>query len=429
MDSLLLFGFIFIFLFLNVPVAISLGLSLLVFISFSFDLVSLSWLVQGIFTSLDSFPLMAVPFFILAGAIMEQGGLSERLINFAGSMVGGIKSGLAIVMIISCYFFGAISGSGPATVAAIGGIMIPSMVKSGYTKQFSAALSANAGGLGVIVPPSIPMIVYCIASGVSVGDLFIAGFFPAVIVALALAVTSYFLLRNNKDIKVELDKKVRLKEILKATREAIWALLIPVIILGGIYGGVFTPTEAAVVTVVYALFISFVIYKELTVQKLIRALIESSELVGAILLLAAFATPLGRIFTMMKLPDTVAEFLTVISQSQIVILMLINIFLLIVGMFLDTLSSILILAPILLPVVTKLGIDPVHFGIIMVINLAIGFVTPPVGVNLLVASGIGKVTFEEVVASSLPFIMALLIALLIITYIPSISLFLPGLLK
>jgi C4-dicarboxylate transporter DctM subunit len=415
---------IFILLFLNVPVAISLGLSILLFLMFSFDLVTISWLVQGMFTSLDSFPLMAVPFFIFAGTIMEQGGLSEKLIKFASSLVGGIKSGLAIVLIISCFFFGAISGSGPATVAAIGGIMIPSMVNAGYSRKFSSALAASAGSLGVIVPPSIPMVVFCIATGVSVGDLFIAGFIPGIIVATALSIAAYFVLKNNTEIQYE-KKKVSFVEIFKAAKEAVLALLVPFIILGGIYGGIFTPTEAAVVAVVYSLFVSFFIYKSLTVKQLIRALIDSSTMVGTILLLAAFATPLGRLITMLNVPAIVVEFLTNISKSPVVILFLINIFLLIVGMFLDTLSSILILAPIILPIVKAIGVDPIHFGIIMVINLAIGFITPPVGVNLLVGSSVGKVTFEEIIIENTPFLIALLIALTIITFVPSLSTILP----
>lgn len=430
MDAMILFGLIFIFLLFNVPVAISLGASLLIFITFFFDLVSPSWLVQGMFTSLDSFPLMAVPFFIFAGTLMEQGGLSKRLINFASSLVGNVPGGLAYVMITSCFFFGAISGSGPATVAAIGGIMIPSMVKEGYPRKFSAALAANAGSLGVIVPPSIPMVVYCIATGVSVGDLFVAGLLPGLIVAGSLTAGSYFVLSKDENVfKKEQRKKGSIKDILNATREAIWALLVPVIILGGIYGGIFTPTEAAVVTVVYALLVSTFVYKEMTMKKLIAGLVDSSRMVGSILLIAAFATPLGRLFTMMKLPDMITKSIASFTDSRIVILLLINLFLLFVGMFLDTLSSILILAPILLPVVTSVGIDPVHFGIIMVVNLAIGFVTPPVGVNLLVGTNVGKISFEEIVSASLPLIFVLLLALMVITYIPALSTFLPNLIK
>lgn len=421
---LFLLGSIIILLFLNVPVAISLGLSMLLFLMFSFDLVTVSWLIQGMFTSLDSFPLMAVPFFVFAGTIMEQGGLSERLIKFASSLVGGIKSGLANVLIISCFFFGAISGSGPATVAAMGGIMIPYMVKSGYSRKFASALTASAGSLGVIVPPSIPMVVFCIATGVSVGDLFMAGFIPGIIVAVSLATAACFVLRNDTEIIYD-KKKVSFIEILKAAKEAILALLVPFIILGGIYGGIFTPTEAAVVAVVYSLIVSFYIYKSLTVKQIIKALIDSSTMVGTILLLAAFATPLGRLITLLNVPDMVVEFLTNISESPIVILLLLNIFLLIVGMFLDTLSAILILAPIIMPIVLAVGIDPVHFGVIMVINLAIGFVTPPVGVNLLVGSSVGKVTFEEIIVENTPFLIALFIALMIITYVPSLSTLLP----
>lgn len=433
MEALILIGFIFLFLFLNVPVAISLGASILIFLTFFFDLVSPSWLAQGMFTSLDSFPLMAVPFFMFAGTIMEQGGLSKRLINFARSLVGETYGGMAYVMVIACFFFGAISGSGPATVAAIGGIMIPEMIKEGYTRKFSSALAANAGSLGVIVPPSIPMVVYCIATGVSVGDLFLAGFGPGLVIAGSLCIASRFILKKENTIavrqkKVDGQRRNAVREILLAAKEAIWSLLIPVIILGGIYGGIFTPTEAAVVTVVYSLIISAFVYKEMTMKKVIAALVNSSKQVGSVLLIAAFATPLGRLLTMMQLPGVVKDAIVGFSDNKIVVLLLLNVFLLFCGMFLDTTSCNMILAPILLPVAQAVGVDPVHFGIIMVVNLAIGFVTPPVGVNLLVGSNTGKISFEEIVVESVPMIIALLIALMIITYCPVLSTFLPSVL-
>lgn len=420
--ALLLGGFAF-FLLLNVPIGIAIGLAVLVFLALNPNVTTLRYLAQCMFSSVDSFPLMAVPFFILAGALMEGGGLSRRLIRLATSIVGSTPGGLATVTVLACMFFGAISGSSPATVAAIGSIMIPAMVKEGYDLKFSTALAACAGGLGVIIPPSIPMVIYGVATGASVGKLFIGGFGPGFVTGGALiAVALYYSLKRGYRGTGE---KFSLRKVFVAFKDAIWALFVPIIILGGIYGGIFTPTEAAVIAVVYGLIVGLYVYKELKWKDIPKHLVETSLMTGTVLIIVGTATTLGRIMTIEQIPNQIVQWLLGISQSRFVILLIINIFLLFVGMVMETLAAILILGPLLLNVVAQLGVDPVHFGLIMVLNLAIGFVTPPVGVNLFVACGITKVDFIDLSRNAIPFILAMILALMIVTYVPEVTLWLP----
>lgn len=414
-----------ILLFLGVPIAFAIGAATM--IGLWVGGIPTAYIGQGLFTSLDSFPSMAVPFFILAGALMETGGLSRRIINVSQAMLGHITGGLAIVTILSSAFFAAISGSSPATVAAIGSIMIPAMVQRGYKTDDAGAVSAAGGGLGIIIPPSIPMIIYGITANVSIGDMFLAGFGPGLVIVVILSIT-VFLIARKKGYKGS-DEKFSFTLLLRAIWDAKWALLSPVIILGGIYSGKFTPTESAVIAVVYALLVGVFIYKELKWKNIPKTMISSAIMTGSVLVILATATSFGRLITMYQIPNMLADRITGISQNPHVILLLIGLLVLIVGTFMETLSIIIILVPLFLPVVTSLGIDPIHFGLIMVVGAEIGMLTPPVGVNLFVASGIANISLEKISKSMVPFLIAMILALLIVILIPEISIYLPELLK
>jgi len=426
MTTAILFGSFAVLLFLSVPIGISIGLATLVTI-LSTGTLPVEFLAKELVTSVDSFPLMAVPFFILAGEIMGKGGISERLFNVANAIVGNKTGGFAIATIITCMFFAAISGSGPATVAAIGGIMIPAMVRNGYDLKFATAIVASAGSIGVIIPPSIPLVIYGVVGNTSIGDLFIAGIIPGILVGLSMMVWAYYY--SKKKGYRGMDEPTSLKKIGVAFWDAKWALLIPVIILGGIYGGFFTPTEAAVIAVVYGLFASMVLYHELNIKDLPKVMVDSALTTATVLIIVGTATAFGRFLTIEQVPTKVAQALMKISDEPIIIIMLIMALLLVVGMFMDTLAAIIILTPILLPIAVQIGYDPIHFGILMVVNLAIGFITPPLGVNLFVASGISGLSLESLSRAVLPFIFAMLFTLLLITFIPQLSMFLVGLSK
>lgn len=358
---------------------------------------------------------------------MEGGGLSKRLIDFAESLVGHFTGGLAIVTVITCMFFGAISGSSPATVAAIGAIMIPTMVEKGYDRKFAVALVAASGMLGVIIPPSIPMVMYGIAANASIGGVFLGGITAGVVCGLGLIILSVYMC-HKYGYKGN-GEKFSFRRVLRTFLDAVWALLVPVIILGGIYGGVFTPTEAAAVAVVYGFFAGAVIYRELDIRHLFtKALADSTVTTGSVLILVSTATILSKVFVMEGVPQALAGFINSISNNIYVIMLLINLLLLVVGCIMETAAAILILAPILYPIVAPYGITAIHFGVMMVVNLAIGMLTPPVGVNLFVATGIGQVSFADLVKRIIPFIIVLMVMLLFIVFIPQISEFLPRML-
>lgn len=422
----LLFGTLFVCLLIGVPIAISLGVSALVAIYFGSTL-PLSIITQKAFTSLDSFPLLAIPFFMLAGILMGKGGVSKRLLDLATTMVGWMTGGLSMVTIVACMFFAAISGSGPATVAAIGGFMIPAMVARKYEGGFAAAITASAGSIGVIIPPSIPFVLYGVIGGVSVGNMFLAGIIPGILIGVSLMITAY-IISKKRGYKPTGDAKFKFKDVLRATYDAKWALLIPVIILGGIYGGIFSPTEAAVVAVVYAFVVGKFVYKELTWGGMFESFREAVVINATTMIIIGLSVSFAYFMTLEQIPGQISSFLIDYSSNPLVILLAINILLLVVGMFIDTISALVVLTPILLPIVVAVGVDPVHFGVILVANLAIGFVTPPLGVNLFVASSVGNVKFEKIVISILPFLLTMIICLLVITYIPSLSLWLPNLL-
>ena len=381
--ALVIFLTLIVCLVLTVPIGFSLGIASLAYILYTKQL-TFGFIAQNLVTGCDSFPIMAIPFFVFAGELMGGGGISRRLLNVASVFFGRIRGGLAIVTVVVCMFFAAISGSGPATVAAVGGMVVPTMLQKGYDKKFVLALIAAAGSIGVIIPPSIPMVVYSVTTNSSVSKLFLAGFAPGILIGVVLCLYSYFYARSH-GYKGD-DEPFSAKRALKEVKDSFWALLSPVIILGGIYGGIFTPTEAAAVSVIYSLVIGCLVYKELDLKQLGTVTKNACETTATILIVIGCAAGFSKVLTLGRIPTTVATFLTTMTDSKILILLLINVLLLIVGCFMETLCAIMILAPILFPVVTALGVDVTHFGIIMVVNLAIGFITPPLGVNLFVAS-------------------------------------------
>lgn len=411
--------------FSTVPIGYAIGLSVVAY-SLTAGTINMGYIASGLFAACDSFPLMAIPFFILSGALMEGGGLSRRLVLFFDSLVGHWTGGLAIVTVVACMFFGAISGSGPATTAAIGAIMVPTMVEKGYDKKFAMALVAASGCLGVIIPPSIPMVMYGISTNASVSTMFMGGFLPGITLGVLLIIVAIRICKVNGYTGNGL--KFSWKRVWIQFKDAFWAILTPVIILGGIYSGIFTPTEAAVISVVYGLIIGLFVYKELDLKKTYKKFAEAASTHGAVNIIVGTSTILGRVLTLEQIPDAIAKSMLSLTDNKIVILLLINLLLLACGCLLETTSSILILAPILYPVAASFGVDIVHFGVLMVVNLAIGFITPPVGVNLFVACGIGKIPFMDLVKRVLPFLAALIVGLLLITYIPEITLTLPRLL-
>ncbi|MDO6481335.1 TRAP transporter large permease [Shimia thalassica] len=426
MISLVLFASLFVLLLISVPIGICLGLATMLVMVLVDGTPPMVLLARSVVTGADSFPLIAVPLFILAGDLMQHGGMSRRLVGFANSLIGHIRAGLAYVNVLACVFFAAISGSSPATVAAIGSNLIPEMEKVGYTRRFSSALTASSGMIGVMIPPSIPFIIYGVTAEVSIGKLFLAGVVPGILFAIMFMVIARLLLRKDRDI-AESTTSFSKEAVKTSFRESIWALLVPVIILGGIYSGVFTPTEAGAIAVVYALLVGLFVYGDLTFSDLPKVFADSARTSGSILVLVIMATAFGRLITIARIPSDIALSLTSLSDNPIVILLLINLLLLVIGMFMETISSIIIMTPILLPVATAVGVDPIAFGVIITVNLAIGFCTPPLGVNLFVASSISGVSIEKLSKSILPFFVGMLILLFLITYVPAISLTLPAL--
>ncbi len=418
-----LFGYFAVLCALGVPIAISLGLSTLATVICA-DTLPIEYLAQTAFTSIDSFPIMAIPFFIAAGTFMGAGGLSQRLLALADEMLGGLYGGMALVTVATCMFFGAISGSGPATVAAIGALTIPAMIERGYDKYFAGAIVAAAGAIGVLIPPSNPFVVYGISAQVSIGDLFIAGIVPGIMTGLVLMGYSYFYAKS-RNWRGEARTRT-LASLTAAIWNAKWALMVPVIVLGGIYGGIMTPTEAAAVAAFYGLIVGMFVYREIDARKFVDCCVESCETSATIIVLMAMATLFGNIMTLEDVPGTIARAILSFTESKIVVLLLINVLLLIVGTFMEALAAIVILTPILLPVVTGVGVSPLHFGVIIVVNLAIGFITPPVGVNLFVASGISKSKLEYLARAVMPMLALMILVLLVVTYIPEVPLCLVG---
>lgn len=403
---------------IGVPVGIALGFGMIATVIGGFHVTSLSFIAQQMYSGFESLPLVAIPCFMLAGSLMETGGLSKRLVNVANKLIGHTTGGLGTATVVACMFFGAISGSGPATTAAMGGILIPYMVKAHYDRTYATGLAAVAGGLGIIVPPSIPLVVYGVATNTSIGDLFLAGLGPALVVGILLIVVNFIISKKQGYNGVG---AFSLRELGKAMWDAKWALFLPVIILGGIYGGVFTPTEAAVVACFYSLFVGLFIYRELKPKDIWTTFYKNTTFVGGIMLTFAPAAALGGVLALLGVPTALSNLLFSLTDNKIVVLLIVNIFLVFVGMVMDTTSANIIFSPILLQALKPFGVNPIHFGLIMTINLAIGFVTPPVAGNLFVASGMTGIPMEKIAKKAIPLILAMFVALLVVTYIPAVS--------
>jgi C4-dicarboxylate transporter, DctM subunit len=419
-----LFILLFAFMLLGMPIAIALGLSSVLTILF-FGHDSLASLSLKLFETSEHFTLLAIPFFILSGAFMTTGGVARRMIRFAIAAIGHLRGGLAMASVLACMLFAAVSGSSPATVVAVGTIVIAGMIRAGYTKEFAAGVICNAGTLGILIPPSIVMVVYGAATETSVGKLFMAGVIPGIVLGLMLMLAIYVRARM-----VDLPRQPRasFREVLVAARDSIWGLLLLVIILGGIYGGVFTPTEAAGVAAVYSFIVAVFVYRDIGLKDVPRVLIDASRVTVMLMFIIANALLFAHVLTTERIPQLIAETIVSFGMPPWAFLIVVNLLLLMAGNFMEPTGIILILAPILFPIAEQLGIDPVHLGIIMTVNLEIGMVTPPVGLNLFVTAGITKMSIMEVVHAALPWLGVLLTFLVIVTYVPGISLWLPRLL-
>jgi C4-dicarboxylate transporter DctM subunit len=413
------------FLLFGVNIALSLGISSMVYLVLFMGNVSLTAIPQKMFTSVDSTSMLAIPFFILAGELMNSGGISRRLVEFATSMVGHYRSGLSMVAVLACMFFGGITGSAIADTAAIGSVLIPAMANKGYNRSYSAALLASAGSIGPIIPPSIPMVVYGSIAGVSIGKMFMGGYVPGILIGIVLMATCAVIGRRDGHPKEE---KATPAQRWKAFKNAILALITPIIIMGGILGGVVTPTEAGVVGTLYAFLVGMFVYRELKWKDMPRILIGTAVTSGIVILVMATASVFGWILAYERIPQIVAEGFMSVSQNPYIILCMIMLIMLVVGMFLDGTAALIIMTPVFLPVVMALHIDPVYFGVLMAINICIGTLTPPVGVCLYVASGIAKVSLEEVSKAIIPFLVVIIAVLFLLVFVPQIITFLPNLL-
>lgn len=419
MEMALLFVSMIILIMIGVPIGWAIGVAC-VFTMAVFPDIPMTLIAQNCFTGLNSFPLMAIPFFILSGMLMSSGGIARKLLDTANAFFGFLTGGLALVTTAACVFFGSVSGSGVATTSAIGGFMIPEMKAHKYPEDFSAALVAASGIVGVIIPPSVPFVIYSVTTGVPVSQMFIAGIIPGLLLGVSIMIVSYFICKKRG--YGEKTEFVGFKQLIITIWDAKWALLAPVIILGGIYTGFFTPTEASVVAVIYSFIVGKFIYKEFDNKQQLWITLKDAGIVSAVTtFLLSFSTTFATYITMKQFPRMIAEAFISLTSNEILLLLLINLFLLFVGMFIDILPAIIILAPILLPIAQQCGLSPVHFGIVMCANLAIGFATPPYGINLFAACAIADIPFDTVARQVLVFIGALIVALLLITFIPGIS--------
>ena len=423
MITAILFLLLFVFMFMGMPIAVALGFSsVLTIMLVGRD--SLASLSLKLFETSEQFTLLAIPFFILAGAFMTTGGVAKRMIRFANACIGHLNGGLAMASVLACMLFAAVSGSSPATVVAVGSIVIGGMVRAGYSKEMAAGVICNAGTLGILIPPSIVMVVYGAATETSVGKLFMAGIVPGIVLGLMLMVAIYARARH---LKLPRQPRASLREVLVAARESMWGLLLMVIILGGIYGGVFTPTEAAAVAAVYAFFVAVFVYGDIGWRDVPRVLVEAARVTVMLMFIIANALLFAYVLTTERIPQDIAEQIVSWGMAPWQFLVVVNVMLLIAGNFMEPTGIILILAPILFPIASRMGIDPVHLGIIMTVNMEIGMITPPVGLNLFVTSGITGMSIMEVVRAALPWLSVLLVFLVLVTYIPIMSLWLPGL--
>lgn len=422
MSSALMLVFFLILLFTGVPVLGAMGLGAIAYIVLFMN-IPLNIVASQLYAGVNSIPLMAIPFFIIAGALMENGGISKRIVAFANSLVGHFPGGFGLAVVVASAFFAAMTGSGAACVAAIGGMMIPAMVDNGYDKDFACALQAAGGSLGPIIPPSILMVLYSCCTSNSVGDMLLAGVIPGLFIALALAIVTLVISKKRGYVGTS---KFSLKNVFVTLKDSVWALLTPMIILGGIYSGLFTPTEASAVSCLYAIIVGFFVYRELTVKALIKSLYNSVGLIGQILGIVATTQLFSWILTRAGLPQAIAAACASFSDTPSLFLILSMAVLLVVGCFLDPVPAVLIFAPILTPVALSIGLDPIHFGTLMVITFCIGLITPPVGMTLFVAAGIGERPVMSVAKKIWPFVIAMMVCVVIMIYVPGIVTFLPN---
>lgn len=413
---LVLFVTMFLLMMIGSPIAVALGVATMVTMTATTN-ISLTTMSTACLSGLDSFPLMAIPFFMLAGNLMKSGGISRRILDFADAVVGWVTGSVGMVTVVASMFFAALSGSSPATVTAIGGITIPEMKEEGYDPAYATAITAAAGTIGVIIPPSIPFVIYGVAAQCSISDLFLAGIIPGILIGVVLMIVNYV---TAKKCGFGHTKKFHAGHLLRTLGDSIWALLVPVIILGGIYGGIFTPTESAVAAIIYSIFVGVFIYHELDLKSILEAFKETALINGQTTFLVGISMAFARFLTMSQVPGTLAKGILGIS-NPIAILLVINLFLLVVGCFIDNISSTVILTPILLPIVAGIGMSPIQFGIVMTVNLAIGFITPPYGCNLFFASAISNVSVVDIAKKILPMIGVMLIVLMALTFIPALS--------
>ncbi len=417
MVAIFLLTALFAFLFAGFPIGISTGIATALSMMIFTPDIPLQLIAQKAITALESFPLLAIPFFMFAGNLMGSGGISRRLVDLADSFVGTIAGGLALITTLASAFFAAISGSGPATVSAIGSIMIPEMKKRGYKQSFSTAVAACSGTIGVLIPPSIPFVVYSVVAKTSIGDMFIAGVVPGLMFTVAIMITGYIISKRRGYVGKE-----KAMPIFKALKEASWALMVPILILGGIYAGIFTPTEAAVAAIFYCMFVGKFIYKELTFSDIFECARSAATLNGITMYGMGFAMAFGVFLALEMIPQLLLSQVMYATTNKIVILIILNIFFLFLGCFMDNIAATIILTPILLPLVTSIGMSPIQFGVLLTVNLSIGFVTPPVGCNLNVASAISNVPIHIIAKEAVPFMIAMVICLILVTFVPPVSL-------
>lgn len=423
--SILLAAFFIGFLLLGVPIIVALGLSCIFSVVIT-GAADIAVLVQNMFNAGNSFALMAVPFFILAGNIMSEGGVSRRLVNLAGAFFGRMSGGLALVATVASTFFGALSGSAPATTAAIGGVMIKPMVEKGYDRNFAGAVVAASGTIGLIIPPSLTMVLYGVSTGVSIGGLFLGGIIPGIIMCIALMIVEYFI-SVKRGYRGE--EKASLKTIVKYCREAVFAIFMPVLILGGIYAGIFTPTESAAVAVVYGLIVGLFIHREISFRDLPKLILRSAKSTALVMYLMVTAEVLSFILVSEQIPQNIASSILGFSNNAIVVQLIMVLILLIIGTFLNNTAAMVLMAPIFYPIITSLGIDPLFFGIIMVIALAIGHNTPPVGMCLFIACDIGNIKLEKLVKEVMPLVAAMIVVVVALNFFPEVILYLPNMMK
>ncbi len=424
MTVLFLLMALFVLLFIGVPVAISLGLASVLTMLFFGDQTLLSS-SQKFFHTMQVYPLLAVPFFILAGTFLTTGGVARRMVAFANALVGHYRGGLAMAALLASAFFAAVSGSAPATVVAVGSVMIVGMVASGYTRKFAAGVICNAGTLGILIPPSLVMVVYGAITESSIGRLFIAGILPGIILTVVMMITVTVIARKQNMPRQE---RASIGTVVKTFREASWGLMLVVIILGGIYAGIFTPTEAAAVSAVYAFLIAVYVYRDITIHDVPKVLIEASKITVMLMFIIANAFMFAFLLTTEQIPQMASEFIVGMGLPVWGFLLVLNVLLLITGNFMEPTSVVLILTPIIFPIAMEMGIDPTHLGVLMIVNMQIGLVTPPVGLNLFVTASVAKLSLEDTIKASFPWLLVLLAVLMLITYVPWISLVIPNLL-